>query len=112
MGLAINRILDAASRGYADRMCCVRFDALTRNPAATIKDLYALLGWEPFEHDFDHVDQVTSEDDSVHGFEGLHTIRPRVEPVRSDWRDVLGPGRSVTQAFNHLENSYDAVHQF
>jgi hypothetical protein len=36
------------------------------------------------------VDQVTQEDDQVFGIPGLHEIRPKVEPLQSDYLDVLG----------------------
>ena len=48
------------------------------------------LGEKPFEHDFDHVEQVTTEDDSVHGFKDLHKIRAKVAPQPPAWPDVLG----------------------
>ena len=37
-----------------------------------------------------NVAQVTTEDDSVHGFVNLHTIRPKITPFPSQWRKVLG----------------------
>jgi sulfotransferase len=91
VGLAVNRILDAKARGFADRMVFVRFADLTHDPAATVRELYSRLGWESFEHNFCNIQQVTREDDTVHGFDGLHVIRSRIEPVKSDWRDILGP---------------------
>jgi hypothetical protein len=41
-------------------------------------------------HDFDNVKQVTWEDDSVHGFVGLHDIRSKVAPMEPQWPKVLG----------------------
>jgi sulfotransferase len=92
VGLAVNRIHDALTRGFEDRMHFVRFANLTSKPRETLFGIYSFLGLPPFEHNFDHVEQVTREDDSEHGFEGLHSIRSRVEPVPSDWRQILGPG--------------------
>jgi sulfotransferase len=91
VGLAVNRIHDALTRGFADRMHFVRFADLTSKPRETLNSIYSFLGLAPIEHDFNHVEQVTREDDSEHGFEGLHDIRPRVQPVPSDWRQILGP---------------------
>jgi sulfotransferase len=91
VGIAYNRVRDALARGYRDRMHFVRFEQLTRDPAGTLAGVYDFLGEPPFAHDFDHVEQVTWEDDRVHGFVGLHDIRPRVEPAPPRWPTVLGP---------------------
>lgn len=91
VGLSYNRIKDALHRGFADRMHFVRFDDLTRAPGATLRSIYEFLGEPPFDgHDFQHVEQVTAEDDRVYGFPDLHTIRARVEPVPPAWPHYLG----------------------
>ncbi len=90
VGLAYNRIKDALARGYGDRMFLVDFDDLTTDPEGTMKRVYGFLGEDSYPHDFDHVDQVTHEDDSVHGFVNLHTIRSKVEPMSPQWPTVLG----------------------
>jgi sulfotransferase len=92
VGLARARILDALQRGFADRMHLVRFERLTEDPRETLRAIYAFLGEPPFEHDFQHVEQVTSEDDAVHGYVNLHVIRPRVTPVVSRAVELLGEG--------------------
>ena len=100
VGLALNRVKDAIHRGFADRMHFVRFEQLTRSPASTLRAAYEFLGEPWFEHDFEHVEQVTSEDDRVFGFPDLHTIRSRVEPVPSRWPEILG---EVGQRYADLE---------
>jgi sulfotransferase len=104
VGMAVNRIHDALIRGFADRIHFVRFEQLTTRPRETLASVYGFLELPPFGHDFDHVDQVTREDDSVHGFEGLHTIRSKVEPVPSDWRQVLGPAGERYAGIKNLWN--------
>lgn len=90
VGLAYNRIADAIKRGFGDRMFLVDFNDLTVNPEGTLSKIYSFLGEPPFKHNFDHVEQVTWEDDSVHGFQGLHSIRNKVEPMAPQWPKVLG----------------------
>jgi sulfotransferase len=90
LGLAYNRVTDAIVRGFRDRMYLVDFDDLTRDPKKMFQDIYTFLGEEHFEHDFSNVKQVTWEDDSVHGFKGLHDIRSKVEPMPAQWPTVLG----------------------
>ncbi len=90
LGLAYNRVTDALVRGYKDRMYFIDFDDLTREPERVFSSIYTFLGEEPFKHDFNNVVQVTWEDDTVHGFKGLHDIRSRVEPMKPQWPTVLG----------------------
>ena len=90
VGLAVQRIRDALQRGYRDRLLFVPFEELTANPKATLLNIYSFLELPYFSHDCDNVAQVTTEDDSVHGFVKLHTIRPKITPVPSQWRKVLG----------------------
>ena len=90
-GLSYNRITDALQRGYGDRMMFIDFDDMTTNPKQTFKKIYEFLGEEYFEHDFDNVEQVTWENDEVHGIKGLHDIRSKVEPIGSQWEKILGP---------------------
>jgi sulfotransferase len=90
VGLAYNRVKDALQRGFRDRMHFVRFEELTQRPAETMRGIYEFLGETPFEHDFEHVEQITREDDEVHGLIGLHTIRSKVEPIAPQWPKILG----------------------
>ena len=91
VGVAYNRITDAMQRGFKDRMFLVDFDDLTRNPKQALEQIYTFLEEEPFEHNFDHVEQVTYENDAVHGIKDLHKIRSKVEPMEPQWPKVLGP---------------------
>lgn len=97
VGLAVNRIRDAIKRGCGDRLFFVEFDKLTSNPEETMRAVYAFLGEEYYVHDFDNVEQVNKEDDGIFGFEGLHTIRPKVEPVKPYWEETIG------QQFSNLK---------
>lgn len=90
VGLAYNRIVDAIQRGYKDRMFLVDFDDMTRHPEETFKKIYEFLGQKPFKHNFENVEQVTWENDAVHGMKDLHKIRSKVEPMDPQWPKVLG----------------------
>jgi len=90
VGSAYNKVKDALQRGYGDRMHFVFFEELTTNPKRVMKEVYAFLGEDYFDHDFKNVEQTTKEDDFFHGFKDLHTIRREVKPVSSEWREVLG----------------------
>lgn len=90
VGLAYNRIKDALTRGHKDKMHFVKYESLTRFPNQTLREIYDFLEEEQFEHNFNHVEQVTWENDSIHGIPELHTIRPKVEPQNEQWPDILG----------------------
>ncbi len=90
VGLAYIRVQDALTRGFRDRLHFVHFDQLTRNPAGTLQEIYRFIGEEPFTHDFEHVQQVITENDLFHGIAGLHDIRAAVRPLPPRAKEVLG----------------------
>jgi sulfotransferase len=104
VGLAYNRIQDAVRRGFRDRLHFVRFEDLTARPAETLAAIHEFLGEPPFAYDFARVEQVTWEDDRVHGLGGrLHAIRPKVEPVPPQWPFVLGTAAARYAGLNFWE---------
>jgi sulfotransferase len=102
VGSAYRRIKRALVDGYRDRMHFVEFEKITANPREVMRGVYAFLGEEWFEHDFDNVEQVTTEDDFMHGIPGLHTIRQKIEPVPSQWEKYLGEAGERYKRFNNL----------
>jgi len=101
VGLALDRLIEVHQRGWAKKMLFVRFEDLTAQPAATMQKLYMYLGVPPFSHDFNKILQLTQEDDQIFGIPGLHEVRPKIEPLPSDYMDVLG--RDVVR---HLHQQY------
>ena len=91
VGEALFWIQEALARGFRERICFVEFDDLTTKPEETLGAIYEFLEEQPFPHDFNHVEQLTPEDDSVYGYgDILHSIRPRVEPVKKCAPVILG----------------------
>lgn len=90
VGLAFNRVKDAQRRGWGEQMHFVHYEKLTANPYATLDAIYKFLELPQFNHDFENVAQMTSENDDVHGFRNLHKIRARVAPQAAQWERVLG----------------------
>lgn len=90
VGLAYRRIKDAMQRGWTKNMLFVPYERLTSSPRGMIEDIYSFLGEKEFKHDFKHVLQKIKEDDRVHGFEGLHDIRPAIEAQEPQWLSILG----------------------
>lgn len=90
VGLAYNRLKDGIARGYRDQMHFVHYEKLCKEPEKTMRALYGFLGENYYSHKFDHVEQVTWENDAVHAFDDLHTIRPEVKPQEKQWPKILG----------------------
>ena len=88
LGYATRVTTDLFSRGFKDNVIVVEYDKLTTNPGRTMTEIYQFLGIEPHEHDFDNVEQVTKEDDRIHGFKGLHDIMKKVTPQPEQWKKI------------------------
>lgn len=88
LGSSYDLVRDAVNRGNLPVMHFVRFEDLTMNPEDTMKGIYEFLGYDYFNHDFNHVEQVIFEDDRLHGFDGLHDIHSEIKPPRQ--RRALG----------------------
>jgi sulfotransferase len=100
VGIAYNRIKDAVVRGFRDQMYFLDFDSFTSNPKKEIEALYTFLGEKHFSHDFNNVEQVTWEDDAVHGIKNLHDIRPKIEGIEPQWPLILG---NASEPYANLE---------
>jgi sulfotransferase len=90
VGVGLDRIAEIHHRGFDKKMLFVRYEDLTTQPAAALKRVYAYLGVPEYKHDFENVDQVSEEDDLIHGTAGLHDIRPKVEAPVKDYTNILG----------------------
>lgn len=91
-GMPIVRVRDALERGLADRLLFIRYSRLVGRPKETLDALHEALGFDRFDYDFDNVQQLTREDDTVHGMWDLHTIREgKVAPQGEapPWEGVL-----------------------
>jgi sulfotransferase len=104
LGVAYNNIKDAVDRGYRDRLLFIDYDKFTKNPKEQMKRLYDFLGEEYFEHDFDNVEQVIHEDDSVHGFTDLHKIKTKIESKPPQWPKILGDFAEKHEKLNFWED--------
>jgi len=90
VGISLNRIQDAVRRGLRDRLHFIDFNYLTSHPENSLKKIYEFINEDYYNHDFDNVEQVTSENDDIYGFVNLHKIRNKVEPVKSRAEELLG----------------------
>ena len=90
IGPAVDRLYDSILMGTHENVLFVRYEDLTQNPTKELKRIYSYLELPYFEHDFNNVEQITQEDDTIHGVFGDHIIRKKVEYKEPDFREVLG----------------------
>jgi sulfotransferase len=90
IGLAIERLSEIFRMGINNKMLFIKFEDLCLYPEMTMKRVYEYLELPYYVHDFDNIEQVTKEDDEVYGVFGDHKIRTKLEPVRSNARELLG----------------------
>jgi sulfotransferase len=98
-------IRDALTRGWASSMHFVDYEDLTRQPKQTLSGIYRFLGEDAHEHDFNQIEQVTYEDDLVHGFRDLHKIRPQVKPQASKWSRVFDESVFQSATWKQVESA-------
>lgn len=89
VGYALDAVKEAFYGGHAERLMLVSYEALTRDPEATLALIYQFLGEPRFAHDFDNVEYEEEQFDSKLGAPGLHTVRRKVSFEERD--TVLPP---------------------
>ena len=104
VGRAFSAIRDAITRGWLANMHFVEYDALTTHPDETLAGIYRFLGQPNHQHDFNHVEQITHEDDTVYGFKDLHIIRNKVEPQAPKWQNIYDDSVFSAPAWKSIES--------
>ena len=89
LGITINRLRDALLRGVRDRLIIIPYGSLTNFPKETMNAIHEQLELPLFDYDPDNIEQLTFEDDLIHGMD-LHNVKVKVEPaVPKTWRGIL-----------------------
>lgn len=88
-----------------DQIVCVNYDDMIRNPTQEIEKIEKFLKLPYYQYNFSNIENDTTDDDLVAwGFEGLHTIRPKLEKTSKDAREVLG--EKLYNRFVEIEKEY------
>jgi len=91
IGPSIDRLYQVLVDGTHQHILFIKFEDLCIDPESQLRRVYDYLELPYFQHDFNNVDQLTHEDDKWYGIFGDHVIRGKVQPVKDDYREVLGP---------------------
>ena len=94
VGLAVERLQQIFKEGINQKMLFVKFEDFCSNPKKEMERIYQYLELPYYEHDFDNVQQITKEDDAVYGIYGDHKIKNKIEPLKMDYKEVLGVNAS------------------
>jgi len=81
VGFAHNAVKQAFYSDDPSNLMLLRFETLTNEPARAIAGVYAFIGEPAYSHDFNNVQYEADEFDRRIGTPGLHTVRPKIEPV-------------------------------
>jgi sulfotransferase len=115
VGRAWTGLKEAYYGEQADRLLVIDYDLLVRAPEKVLRLTYQFIGEPWFDgHDFDHVEFDAPEFDEALGIDGLHRVRPKVEPQARKtilppdlfqkfqgmdfWRDLAGTRAHVIAA--------------
>lgn len=92
LGLSLKRLYNAIQTKTIDNMMVVRAEDLCKNPESTMRKVYDFIEEEYCELDYSDIKQMTVENDRISdfGIYGDHTIRPKVEPLKKDYDEMLG----------------------
>lgn len=67
----------------------VRYADLVTDTKNIIDGIYAFLGIDKYEHDFNNIENKFAESDEVYGLLGMHDIRPKISASRVNPEAVL-----------------------
>lgn len=92
-------------REVPDQIVVVKYDDLMADPNLQLQRIEDFLGLPKFMYDFENIQNDTADDDLVAwGFDGLHTIRPKLEKIAKDPKTILG--EQLFNRFVELEKQY------
>ena len=101
LGISFDWLRDIVSQGLHKKILFIKYEDLTKNPQNELNKVYDFFEVERYIHDFSNIQQVTHEDDKVHGIFGDHKIRQEVKPLKSEAKEILG-----VNACNWIKNNY------
>jgi sulfotransferase len=88
-----------------DQILVVNYDDIVTNPQYEIERIEQFLDLPKHQYDFNNIQSDTNDDDLVAwGFEGLHTIRPKLEKISKYPREILG--EELYNRFVEIEKQY------
>lgn len=102
IGPSLEWLSEVIHRGQHQNILFIRFEDLTSDPEMELKKIYDYLDLPYFQHDFNNIEQLTHENDVIHGIFGDHQIQSKIKSVKNDYIEILGKEHS-----DRLRQHYD-----
>jgi len=90
LGYSLEKLYQTLLDGTASNFLFIRYEDLCINPNHVMKSIYQYLELDEFKHNFQHINQITTENDAIHGIYGDHVIRPSLQMLPNDSKEILG----------------------
>mgnify|MGYP001442519098 FL=1 len=107
IGIALERLQQMMTEKIDKNILFIRFEDLTSNPQVELDKIYDFFKIERYQHDFKNIEQLTQEDDTIHGIFGDHTIRKEVKSIPPTYNHYLGEELS-----QNIVNSYSWFYKY
>jgi len=101
LGISFDWLRDIVSQGLHKKILFIKYEDLTKNPQNELNKVYDFFEVERYIHDFNDIQQITQENDKIHGIFGDHKIRQEVKPLKSEAKAILG-----VDVCNWIKNKY------
>jgi sulfotransferase len=107
IGLAFQRLYEIIKQKQDKNMLFIKFEDLTENPDKELNKVYNYLELDHYKHNFNYVEQITQEDDSVYGIFGDHKIKNSIQSIKPDYNEILG-----NNASKWIKNNYSWFYEY
>jgi hypothetical protein len=91
VGVSVDRLRDIIDQGIDKNILFIRYEDLMSDPESEVKRFYDYIGIDYYSgHNFETIEQVTHENDLIHGIYGDHKLRKEFKRLPDDYEDILG----------------------
>jgi sulfotransferase len=91
VGVSVDRLRDIIDQGIDKNILFIRYEDLMSDPESEVKRFYDYIGIDYYPgHNFKTIEQVTHENDLIHGIYGDHKLRKEFKRLPDDYEDILG----------------------
>jgi sulfotransferase len=111
IGPSLEWLNESFNQGFSDKILFIRFEDFTRDPESQMVRIYDYLEIPYYKHDFNNVEQLTHENDVIHGIFGDHKIKKQITPIEPDYYEILG-GKECDRIKNHYSWYFEAFNYF
>ena len=108
VGVSIDRLRDIIDQKIDRNVLFIRYEDLMQNPENELRRFYDHIGLHYYEgHNFERIEQVTEENDVVHGIYGDHKLRSEFRRLPDDYEEILG-----FELSNAVKNTYEWFYKY